>query len=156
MRTLALVISLFFLTSCASESGSVYSSSEARRINTVQTGKIIMLRPVKIDKNVSPYGALGGAAIGGIAGSTIGRNSGSVLAALGGAVIGGLAGAGIEKGVTGNKSALEIMVTLDSTGQTISIVQEVGNDEKNLRVNDAVIVSTGRDGSARVYRSGQL
>jgi outer membrane lipoprotein SlyB len=112
-----------FLTACASSnSGSVYSRDDARRVQTVRTGVVESVRSVKLEGTKSPVGTIAGGAVGGIAGSSIGGGRGSAIAAVIGAVAGGLAGSAVEEGVT-RKDALEITVKLDG-GSLIAIVQE--------------------------------
>ncbi len=111
------------LIACASSnSGSVYSRDEARRIQNIQTGVVESVRQVKLEGTKSPVGTIAGGAIGGIAGSSIGHNGGSAIAAIIGAVAGGLAGSAVEEGVT-RKDALEITVKLDG-GRLVAVVQE--------------------------------
>jgi outer membrane lipoprotein SlyB len=69
---------------------------------------------------------------------------------LGGAVIGALAGTGVEKALN-SKDALEITVNLDN-GQTLSVVQELGAEERSFVVGDRVRVLRGGGDSARVRR----
>lgn len=126
MRTTQLlVVSLLslFLAACASSnSGSVYSRDDARKIQTVRTGVVESVRQVKLEGTKTPIGTVAGGAVGGIAGSTIGGGRGSAIAAVIGAVAGGLAGSALEEGVT-RKDGLEITVKLDGGG-LVSVVQE--------------------------------
>jgi outer membrane lipoprotein SlyB len=111
------------LAACASSnSGSVYSRDDARKVQTVKTGVVESVRAVKLEGTKSPVGTVAGGAIGGIAGSSIGHGRGSAIGAVIGAVAGGIAGSAIEEGVT-RKDALEITVKLDG-GSMIAIVQE--------------------------------
>lgn len=112
------------LTACASSnSGSVYSREDARRVQTVKTGIVESVRQVKLEGTRSNVGIAAGAAVGGIAGSSIGHGKGSAVGAVAGAVAGGIAGAAAEEVLT-RKDALEITVKLDSGGGLIAIVQE--------------------------------
>jgi len=123
--TQLLVISLFsvFLAACASSnSGSVYSRDEARKVQTVKTGVVESVRQVKLEGTKSPVGTVAGGAVGGIAGSSIGHGRGSAIGAVVGAVVGGLAGAAAEEGIT-RKDGLEITIKLDGGG-LVAIVQE--------------------------------
>ena len=111
------------LVGCASSnSGSVYSRDEARKVQTVKMGVVESVRTVKIEGTKSPIGTAAGAAVGGVAGSTVGHGKGSAVAAVVGAVVGGIAGAAAEEGIT-RKDGLEITVKLDS-GALVAIVQE--------------------------------
>jgi outer membrane lipoprotein SlyB len=129
--TKLVLVSLFTLliAACASSnSGSVYSRDEARKIQTVKTGIVESVRPVKLEGTKSPVGTVAGGAIGGIAGGSVGHGRGSALGAVIGAVVGGLAGAATEEVVT-RKDALEITVKLDGGG-LVAIVQEADEEFK--------------------------
>jgi outer membrane lipoprotein SlyB len=122
---LLLVATLSILVSaCASSnSGSVYSRDDARKVQTVKTGVVESVRTVKLEGTKTPIGTVAGGAIGGIAGGSIGSGGRtSAVGAVIGAVVGGLAGAATEEVVT-RKDALEITVKLDG-GALIAIVQE--------------------------------
>jgi outer membrane lipoprotein SlyB len=122
---LLLVAALSILVSaCASSnSGSVYSRDDARKVQTVKTGVVESVRTVKLEGTKTPIGTVAGGAIGGIAGGSIGSGGRtSAVGAVIGAVVGGLAGAATEEVVT-RKDALEITVKLDG-GALIAIVQE--------------------------------
>lgn len=120
--TLAILVAL--LAACASSnSGSVYSRDEARKVQTVKTGVVESVRQVKLEGTKSPVGTVAGGAVGGIAGSSIGGDGKSgMVGAVIGAVVGGIAGAMAEEGIT-RKDALEITVKLDGGG-LVAIVQE--------------------------------
>jgi len=112
-----------FLSACASSnSGSVYSRDDARKVQTIKTGVVESVRTVKLEGTKSPVGTVAGGAIGGIAGSSVGGGRGSTIAAIIGAVAGGLAGSAAEEAVT-RKDGLEITVKLDGGG-LVAIVQE--------------------------------
>jgi outer membrane lipoprotein SlyB len=126
MRTtqlLAVILLSALLAACASSnSGSVYSRDEARKVQTVRTGVVESVRQVQIEGTKTPVGAAAGAAVGGIAGSTVGNDTTGAVVAVIGAVVGGLAGAAAEEGIT-RKDGLEITVKLDGGG-LIAVVQE--------------------------------
>ena len=111
MRILNLTLALLAtvtITGCASGlGGGDYQRAEARRVINVRMGVVESVRPVKLEGTKSPVGTLGGAAIGGIAGSTVGQGKGSAIAAVIGAVAGGLAGSAAEEGMT-RKQGIEI------------------------------------------------
>lgn len=128
-RLLAIALLSIFLAACASSnSGSVYSRGEARKIQTVKTGVVESVRAVKLEGTKSPVGTIAGGAVGGIAGSSIGGGRGSAIAAVIGAVVGGLAGSAAEEGIT-RKDGLEITVKLDGGGM-VAIVQEADDTFK--------------------------
>ncbi|UCV07736.1 glycine zipper 2TM domain-containing protein [Dechloromonas denitrificans] len=149
MKTLSLLLlSVILLAGCASsKSGDVYSRDQARREQTVRQGVVESVRAVQMEGTKSPVGTVAGAAVGGIAGSTLGHGKGSAVTAVIGAVAGGLAGAAIEEGVT-RRQAMEITVQLDG-GRLIVIVQE--GDPQEFRPGDRVrVLSSG--GESRVTR----
>lgn len=123
-RLLAVSLLAALLAACASSnSGSVYSRDEARKVQTVKTGVIESVRQVKLEGTKSPVGTIAGGAVGGIAGSSIGGDGASgAIGAVIGAVVGGLAGAAAEEGIT-RKDGVELTVKLDGGG-LIAIVQE--------------------------------
>ena len=115
-------ISVFLAACASSNSGSVYSRDDARKVQTVKTGVVESVRAVKLEGTKSPVGTVAGGVVGGVAGGSIGSGRGSAIGAVIGAVAGGIAGSAIEEGVT-RKDALEITVKLDGGGM-IAIVQE--------------------------------
>jgi outer membrane lipoprotein SlyB len=115
-------ISVFLAACASSNSGSVYSRDDARKVQTVKTGVVESVRAVKLEGTKSPVGTVAGGVVGGVAGGSIGSGRGSAIGAVIGAVAGGIAGSAIEEGVT-RKDALEITVKLDG-GALIAIVQE--------------------------------
>lgn len=122
-QLLAIGICSVLLAACASSnSGSVYSRDEARKVQTVKTGVVESVRQVKLEGTKSPVGTVAGGAVGGIAGSSVGHGKGSAIGAVIGAVAGGLAGAAAEEGLT-RKDGVEITIKLDGGG-LIAIVQE--------------------------------
>ncbi len=117
------LISILLAACASSNSGSVYSRDEARKVQTVKTGVIESVRQVKLEGTKSPVGTVAGGAVGGIAGSSIGGDGKSgVVGAVIGAVVGGIAGAMAEEGIT-RKDGVELTVKLDGGG-LIAIVQE--------------------------------
>ena len=145
--TVALVLAAgLVLSGCpASMSGGAYTRDQARQAQDVQLGYVESVRQVLIEGTKSGVGTVGGAALGGVAGSTIGRGRGQVAGAIGGAVVGGLVGSAIEENAT-RQPGLEITVRLNN-GRMISVTQAA--DEPFYR-GDRVRVLTSYDGTARV------
>ena len=145
---------ILLLASCASQTGGSYTSNQTRQASEVYMGTITHLNAAYIENNPTGVGALGGAVVGGVVGSAVGSpkwsHTGRTLMTLGGAVIGALAGTGVEKALN-SKDALEIHVSLDN-GQTLSIVQELGSEERSFAVGDRVRVLRGSGDSARVRK----
>ncbi len=134
------------LTGCpASMSGSAYSRGQVREAQEVRLGYIENVRQVLIEGTKSGVGTVGGAALGGLAGSNIGKGKGQIAGAIGGAVVGGLVGSAVEENAT-RQPGLEITVRLDN-GRMIAVTQ--ADDEPFYR-GDRVQVLTSYDGTARV------
>jgi outer membrane lipoprotein SlyB len=122
-RVAGLAFLTALLAACASSnSGDVYTRDQTRQVQTVKMGVVESVRQVKIEGTKTPIGAGAGAAVGGIAGSSVGDGKTSAIAAVLGAVAGGVAGAAAEEGIT-RKDGVEVTVRLDS-GAIIAIVQE--------------------------------
>ena len=138
------------LAGCASQTGHSFTSDQTRRANVVHMGTITHLNAAYIENNPTGLGALGGAVVGGVVGSTMGRSTGRLLMTLGGSIIGALAGTGVEKGLN-SKDGLEITVQMDD-GEVISVVQELGDEERSFVEGDRVRVLRESGGSARVRR----
>jgi outer membrane lipoprotein SlyB len=138
--------SVVVLSGCpASMSSGAYTRTQAREAQDVRLGYVESVRQVMIEGTQSGVGAVSGAALGGLAGSTIGQGRGQVAGAIGGAVLGGLAGSAIEQGVT-RQPGLEITVQLDN-GRMIAVTQAA---DEPFYPGDRVRVLTGQDGTARV------
>jgi outer membrane lipoprotein SlyB len=101
-------------------------------------GRVVGIRVVLLEGAKSDVGTLGGAVIGGIAGSNVGGGRGAAIATVLGAIAGGVAGAAAEEGIT-RKKALEITIKLES-GRTIAVVQT--EDEVTFQPNEMVRVLT--------------
>ena len=135
-------LSVLVAACASSNSGSVYSRDDARKVQTVKTGVVESVRTVKLEGTKTPIGTAAGGVVGGVAGGSIGHGAGSTIAAVIGAVAGGIAGSAIEEGVT-RKDALEITVKLDG-GSMIAIVQEA---DEAFRAGDKVRIVENADTS---------
>ena len=134
------LLAVVALQGCASSSsGSVYSRGEARREMSVRLATVESVRSVTIEGTKTPIGAIAGAGVGGIAGSTVSHGRGSAVGAILGGVVGGLAGAVAEEGIT-RRPGLEITVRLDN-GDMRAIVQAA--DEKFAPGQRVRLVSQG-------------
>jgi outer membrane lipoprotein SlyB len=146
----AAVTLLLAVASCApTNTNTTYSGADIGRTATVSYGVIVSMRPVTVKGESTGVGALGGAAVGGVAGSFIGRNDvrGNILGAVGGAIVGGLAGSAIESQVS-TGSAIEFIIREDN-GQTISVVQ---TNEDQFRPGDRIVLTRGA--RTRIARTG--
>ncbi|GGY22956.1 glycine zipper 2TM domain-containing protein [Paludibacterium paludis] len=120
---IAALLAVGVLAGCASpDSAMVYSGRQTQRAQTVQIGTVVSVQAVKVEGNRNELLTLGGAAVGGIAGSSIGKGKGSAVGAIVGAIAGGVAADAAQKSI-GGKQSVEVTVKLDRTGEMLSIVQ---------------------------------
>lgn len=140
--------SVLILAGCATQSSSsaVYRSDQTQREQTVRMATVEAVRQVMIQRDSKGIGTVGGAVIGGLAGSTVGGGRGQDIATVVGAIGGLVAGQAIEEKAN-QRQGLEITVKYDS-GETRIIVQEADVD---VRPGDRVQVITG-GGVTRVAR----
>jgi len=149
-RFLVVLMLLGLLCGCApSLSGDVYSRDQARVAQRVRYGVVQGVRPVRVEGTQSGIGSLSGAALGGIAGSSI-NAGGRSKAAVGivGGLAGGFLGSAAEEGLT-RQTGQEILVGLDGGG-TIAVVQTA--PPSGFVAGDRVAVYTAPDGTTRVVR----
>ncbi len=140
------------MTGCAVNSSSpdVFTASQAQREQTVRMGTVDSVRMVRISTNngqPSGLGAVGGGALGALAGSSIGGGRGSVATGIIGGIGGAVAGNAVENSVA-MRDGLEITVRLDN-GDLRAITQTATGE--TFRAGDRVrILSSG--GVSRVTR----
>lgn len=119
------VIATGLLAGCAtSDSAAVYSKGQMRQAQTVEFGTVVSVQNVLMEGQNNEFLTLGGAALGGLAGSNIGHGRGAAAGTIVGALAGGFGAQAAQRNL-GTKNALEITVRLDRSGRMISIVQEV-------------------------------
>ncbi|WP_257275978.1 MULTISPECIES: glycine zipper 2TM domain-containing protein [unclassified Endozoicomonas] len=130
----------FSLAGCTTDqTGTTYSASEARQMQTVRFGTVAESRLVKLEGTQGEVGTVAGAAVGGIAASSIGGQRESAIAAVAGAVAGGVLGNMAEKKIT-SKQGVELTVRLDD-GSYVSVVQQV-DPAVNFAAGDKVKILT--------------
>ncbi len=141
---------LVLATACTgTPANSTYSGYGVGRTAYVTYGTIVSMRNVVVQGGDSGVGTIGGAALGGVAGSFIGGNSfrGNLLGAVGGALLGGLVGNTAESELS-KGNAVEFIIRQDD-GQTISVVQ---TNENNFRPGQRVaIIRSDRTRLAPIY-----
>jgi outer membrane lipoprotein SlyB len=127
--------------------GGNYTRGQLRGEQTVRFGSVESVRDVVIDARDTGTGTLAGAAIGGVAGSTVGGGSrANAVGAIAGAVVGGIIGNAVEK--SGNdRKGVEVTIRLEN-GNVIAVTQEKDED---FRVGDRVRILSGQ-GATRVSR----
>ena len=105
---------IFINLGCSLHSGSTYDRSEMGSPEYFKKGVILSIRDVEIKGTESGAGAVSGAVVGGLAGSTLGGDTAlGALGALGGAVVGGLLGHATEELITSG-SATEFIIQPDN------------------------------------------
>lgn len=137
------------LAGCAAPGlgGGNYTRPQVRGEQTVRLGAVENVRDVTIDARDTGTGTLAGAAIGGIAGSTIGGgHKANSAGAIAGAVIGGIIGSAVEKDANDRKG-VEVTVRVEG-GKLIAVTQE---KDEEFRVGDKVRILSGQ-GATRVTR----
>lgn len=135
------------LAGCANQSasGNVYTYGQAQREQVQRLGTVVSVRNITIQpESSSGVGTVAGAAVGGVAASSIGGGTGRIIASVLGGVAGGLVGNEVEKGV-GRKAGYEVTVRLDN-GETRVVAQEA---DIALRPGQRVQVVSG-SGPVRV------
>lgn len=123
MKATLTLICAALLAGCATTppSGSVYRAYQTQNEQVVRTGRVESVRNVTIADPESGVGTMGGAALGGLAGSNVGRGNGSAAMGIVGAIAGGLLGQRVEASAN-NRPGFEITVKLDS-GELRAVTQ---------------------------------
>lgn len=142
------------LTACQNSdiySGDVYTADQAKQVQQVDYGKVLSVRPVKIQTNASNgsttnvIGSVGGAILGGFLGNTIGGGTGNKLAIAGGAIGGALLGNEVQD-LASQANAVELEI-LRENGTTIVIIQK-GSANQFYVGQQVRIVTNGKQISA--------
>lgn len=147
----AMAIVAIVLGGCAtgSQTSSAYTGAQTRQVQVVKTGTVTYVKDITIS-NKSGVGAVGGAALGGVAGAGNGRVGSNKQAgsAIAGAIIGGVLGQ-LADSKLNELQGQEIGVLL-ANGVEISVAQEIDQQSGRLNVGDKVRVLTGAAGITRV------
>lgn len=146
---LSVTIATAMLAGCAQPGlgGGNYTRGQVRGEQSVRIGTVENVRDVTIDARDTGTGTLAGAAIGGVAGSTVGGGSrANAVGAIAGALVGGIIGSAVEKN-NNDRVGVEVTVRLEG-GKMIAITQEKDED---FRVGDRVRILSGQ-GTTRVSR----
>ena len=118
--TLTVLLTTALLTSCVKPiSSNIYSTRQVGEVSTTYSGVVKNVREIVVEKSDTGAGTVGGAAVGGIAGSSIGR--GGFLPTAAGALIGAVGGNLIE-GRLNKQTALEYIIEINN-GQLLTVVQ---------------------------------
>ena len=146
---LSVTVATAMLAGCAQPGlgGGNYTRGQVRGEQSVRIGTVENVRDVTIDARDTGTGTLAGAAIGGVAGSTlVGGSWANAVGAIAGAVVGGIIGSAVEKN-NNDRVGVEVTVRLEG-GKMIAITQEKDED---FRVGDRVRILSGQ-GTTRVTR----
>lgn len=145
MKFLAILsIAILSLSACAQTPGqNTYSDTEAGKVRKVEFGKVVDIRPIKIQAENTGGGALAGGLAGAGIGTQIGEGDGNGAAIIVGALAGMMAGAAAENAI-GNKDGFDITVTLRD-GETVTVSQYFNKDDERLKVGQRVMVQTTKD-----------
>ena len=131
-----LSIFVFLQTSCSLHSGSTYDRGEMGQPQSFSKGIIISERNVTVKGTESGVGAVSGAVMGGLGGSTVSDGGAiSALGAIGGAIVGGMVGAKAEELIM-RGDASEFVIQPD-VGEPFTLIQV--NDEE-LKTGDRVLI----------------
>jgi outer membrane lipoprotein SlyB len=140
-RQLVLVASitaLGALAACQTAHPDAVSRSDVQRMSSVQDATVLSIRPVTLQGGDTGVGTVGGAVIGGIAGSNVGGPRTSGIVGILGAITGGLIGNAVERDAT-QQQAIEILVQLKN-GDRRAVIQGVGSE--TFAAGDPVILIT--------------
>jgi outer membrane lipoprotein SlyB len=145
----ASVAALGALAACQTPANpEVVSRYDAQRMSSVQDATVLSVRPVTLQGRDTGVGTVGGAVIGGIAGSNVGGPRTGGIVGIVGMIAGGLIGNAVERDAS-QQQAVEILVQLKN-GDRRSVVQGVGGEI--FAVGDPVLmITTG--GCTRVMRA---
>lgn len=143
-RILIPVALVALLAGCANPapSGQVYSVYQTQNEQIVRMGTVESVRNVAIANQDTGVGTVGGAALGGLAGSQVGHGGGSAAVGILGAIAGGVIGNRIENQAN-TRPGLEITVRLD--GGELRAVTQLADEP--FRPGDRVRLLT--DGNRR-------
>lgn len=111
-------------------SGDVYTADQAKQVQQLGYGKVLSVRPVKIQTNASSdgssnniIGSVGGAVLGGLLGNSIGGGNGKNLAIAGGAIGGAIIGSKTQD-IASQTNAVELEILRDNDKTPFVIVQK--------------------------------
>jgi outer membrane lipoprotein SlyB len=139
-RLIVVLLICLTLNACAYDSQNTYSWQDVGRETSVEFGRIVAAREVKIQGPNTGVGAGAGMAAGAGLGSTIGSGDGTIAGIVAGAVLGTIIGAAAEQQMQ-NRKGIEYTITKRS-GKTVTIVQNIAKDDQPLRRGERVIIQT--------------
>ena len=135
---IAAVAGVGSLAGCVVAPPNSVSAYDAQRMSTVVDATVLSVRPVTLQGRDTGVGTVGGAVIGGIAGSNVGGPRTGGIVGIVGAIAGGLIGNAVERDAT-QQQAIEILVQLKN-GDRRAVIQGVGSE--TFAAGDPVIMIT--------------
>jgi len=138
---LAATVAALLIAGCATPyPGAPYYAGPVQRAQSIEMGVVESVRPLGLQGPDTGLGTVGGAALGGLAGSGIGSGGGNAAAIIGGLLLGGLIGNTIERDAS-RRPGVEITVRLDQ-GRMLAVVQDAVGEP--FRPGDRIrVVSDG-------------
>ena len=137
-KKLIMVAALGALAACQTANPDVINRYDAQRMSSVQDATVLSVRPVTLQGRDTGVGTVGGAVIGGIAGSNVGGPRTGGIVGLVGAIAGGLIGNAVERDAS-KENAIEILVQLKN-GDRRAVIQGLGSE--TFASGDPVIMIT--------------
>ena len=134
----ASIAALGSLAACQTANPNVVSRYDAQRMSSVQDATVLSTRAVTLQGTDSGVGTVGGAVIGGIAGSNVGGPRTGGIVGIAGMIVGGLIGNAVERDAT-QQQAVEILLQLKN-GDRRAVIQGVQGDV--FATGDPVIMIT--------------
>ena len=127
---------IFLQMNCSLHSGSTYDRGEMGQPQSFSKGIFISQRNVTVKGTESGVGAVSGAVMGGLGGSTVSDDGAiSAIGAIGGAIVGGMIGAKAEELIMRGEAS-EFVIQPD-VGEPFTLIQV--NDEE-LKTGDRVLI----------------
>jgi outer membrane lipoprotein SlyB len=151
LKKLIMVAALGALAACQTANPDVVNRYDAQRMSSVQDATVLSVRAVTLQGQDTGVGTVGGAVIGGIAGSNVGGPRTGGIVGIVGAIAGGVIGNAAERNAT-KENGVELLLQL-ANGERRQITQGVGSDVF-APGEPVVIVTTG--GRVRVMRAPDI
>lgn len=134
------VLAALLLAGCGVSTQNRYSYQDVGKLTPVEFGTVLAKREIRIQGENTGIGALLGGGTQSMVGAQFGDGATSVASSLSGAVT-GIASGSITEQILANRDGLEYLITL-SSGKTVTIVQNIDDDDRPIEVGDRVMVQT--------------
>ncbi|MEO0034028.1 MAG: hypothetical protein RLZZ501_51 [Pseudomonadota bacterium] len=134
------VLASLLLAGCGVPTQNRYSYQDVGKLTPVEFGTVLAKREIRIQGENTGVGALLGGGTQSMVGAQFGEGAGSVASSLSGAVT-GIASGSLTEQLLANRDGLEYLITL-SSGKTVTVVQNIDDDDRPIEVGDRVMVQT--------------